>query len=555
MEGKGPGYSVLNQDGRSGDSFSPGFRDYVAVVRIRKGIIVTVATLFFLGVMTYSVQQEPLYESASQVHVKNPGTTSGEVATTVPPNLETEREIAESQAVGNEAARILRDDSGDLLDGLSVQWPLNTELLTFRYLHRSPVTAQRRADAFARAYLEYRRQQTLDDLLAASSSVQRRIERLQRQSARVNRRIDAVRDETERATLRSQASSLASQTALLQQQLAELAPAGKLRVGEVIDSADLPPSPVSPNHLNSALLGLVGGLVLGIGSAFLRERLDDRLRGRDDLESLLHAPAFAAVPRIPGWKRRKRAVLVTLSQPRSAAAEAYKTLRTGFLFSAGKQGAKVIMVTSPHAGEGKTVTTANLGVALAQAGKRVILISADLRKPRLNQFFGLANQTGLTNVLSGEVSPWQAVRNTGVENLQVMPSGPVPGNPAELLGSNAMGNLLSVPNEMADYVLVDAAPLLAVADAATLAPLVDAVLFVVDAQSTHRGAVQQARRQLEQVNALIIGAVLNNFDPSKAGAYSYYRYTYRYEEPDQVQRPEEAEERTNVLRWRSGTKG
>ncbi len=210
------------------------------------------------------------------------------------------------------------------------------------------------------------------------------------------------------------------------------------------------------------------------------------------------------------------------------------------------------MVTSPHAGEGKSVTTANLGVALAQAGKRVILISADLRKPRLHQFFRLANHTGLTNVLSGEVSPWQAVRNTLVENLQVMPSGPVPENPAEMLGSNAMGDLLSVPSEMADYVLVDAAPVLAVADAATLAPLVDAVLFVVDAQRTHRGAVEQARRQLEQVNAKIIGAVLNNFDPSKAGAYSYYRYSYRYEEPALVQQPEEAEERTNVLRWRSG---
>jgi capsular exopolysaccharide synthesis family protein len=216
----------------------------------------------------------------------------------------------------------------------------------------------------------------------------------------------------------------------------------------------------------------------------------------------------------------------------------------------------VIMVTSPHAGEGKTVTTANLGVALAQAGKRVILISADLRKPRLHHFFGLDNHTGLTNVLSGGVSPWQAVKNTRVENLQVMPSGPVPENPAEMLGSDAMGRLLSVPTDMADYVLVDAAPVLAVADAATLAPLTDAVLFVADAQRTHRGSVEQARRQLEQVNAHIIGAVLNNFDPSKAGAYSYYRYSYRYEDQDKAQQQtEEAEERTNVLRWRSGTKG
>jgi capsular exopolysaccharide synthesis family protein len=537
------------------DEVSPGLREYLGVLRRRKSSFLLVTILFVTGGLALSYQQTPLFQSESEVLVQQTAALPADAQTVVVPNLETERELAESEAVAALVSDQLNQPLHDLQSGLSVEWRLNTEILGFRYVDPSPVQAQRRAQAFARGYLDYRRQQVLDDLLAVSGSVQKHIQRLNQELESINRRSRKTADRTEKATLEGRANALVGQIALLQQELADLTPPSQLKVGQVVGAATLPSSPVSPNHLNTGLLSLVAGLLLGVAVAFLREHFDDHLRGRDDLEVAIGSPVLASVPRVSNWRRRDRPVLVTLTQPKSATAETYKTLRTGLLFAAAERDAKVIMITSPHAGEGKTVTTANLGVALAQAGNRVVLVSADLRKPRLHHFFGVTNHTGLTNVLSGEVSPWQALRDTRVDNLQVMPSGPVPENPAEMLGSNAMGRLLSVPNEMADYVLVDAAPVLAVADAATLAPLTDAVLFVADAQSTHRGAVEQARRQLEQVNAQIIGAVLNNFDPSKAGAYSYYRYSYRYEEPAKAQQPEEAEERTNVLRWRSGTKG
>jgi capsular exopolysaccharide synthesis family protein len=182
------------------------------------------------------------------------------------------------------------------------------------------------------------------------------------------------------------------------------------------------------------------------------------------------------------------------------------------------------MITSPAAGEGKTTTAANLALVLADAGKRVVLVSADLRKPRIHRFFGLQNEVGLSSVLAEEIQPWEAILDPGVENLRVLLSGPVPSRPAELLQSDQMGEILAGLREVADYVIIDTAPMLLVADALALGPLVDGVLFVADSENTSRSAVAHSREQLEQVGAVLIGSVLNNFDPAKARAYRHYGY-------------------------------
>jgi capsular exopolysaccharide synthesis family protein len=234
---------------------------------------------------------------------------------------------------------------------------------------------------------------------------------------------------------------------------------------------------------------------------------------------------------VPGWKKRQDTKLVSLEQPKSAVSEAYRTLRTSVLFTGMQRGVKALMVVSPTAGEGKTTTAANLAVSLADANKRVILISADLRKPRVHRFFGLENEVGLSSVLTGDARAWEALQDPKIDNLRVMASGPVPARPGELLQSEAMGELIAELREVADFVIVDTAPILLVADALALAPLVEGVIFVADSEVTTRGAVAHAREQLEQVGAPIIGAVFNNFDPSKARNYSpyaYYPYRYRY---------------------------
>jgi succinoglycan biosynthesis transport protein ExoP len=528
-------------------------REYVAIVRRRKLSLLAVTALVLVAGLLFSFRQTPTYESEAEVLVKRDAASPTELQLTGGLNLQTEKELAESEAVAEVVAkRVDANDPPALLEGLTVELPLNTEILVFRYVHSSPETAQTLAQSFAKAYLDYRQRQVIDELLTTSSSVQERIDGLNRQLRDVNRQLSQTTDEADTTTLQSEASSIVAEIVLLKQELATLKPPDGLQVGQVVDDANLPSAPASPNHLRNGIFALGAGLLLGVATAFVRERLDDRLRGRDDLETVSGAPILAAIPRIPRWKKNEGPILITITEPASAAAEAFRKLRTAVLFLAAQRGVEVIMVTSPQADEGKTATTANLGVVMAQAGKKVVLVSADLRKPRLHRFFDLENYIGVTNVLAGEVSPWQAVRQTEVENLQVLASGPVPSNPAELLGSQAMGRLLTALREVADFVIVDAPPVMAVADPVTLTPLVDGVLFLADAHNARRGVIEAARRQLDQVDARIIGAVLNNFDAAKAGSYYYYEPSYRYEEPAGESAVEE--ERPRRLPWRSASK-
>ncbi|MDQ3640713.1 MAG: polysaccharide biosynthesis tyrosine autokinase [Actinomycetota bacterium] len=506
----------------------------LAVIRMRKWSIVLVAAVVLASTAYFSLRQTPLYESSARVLVEPISISSGfgTDASALPPNLETEKEVATSAPVLEAAAEELNlAEPGALLDGFSVDLATSTEILVMSYSSPEPETARRRVQALADSYLNNRRRQVLKDLLASSDTVQDQLKSLNGQLQGINNDISGESNASQKAILQTQASTLVGQIAVLQQQLTGLTPPDKLQVGRVLAPASLPTAPSSPNHVQNAVLALAAGLVAGVGVAFARERLDDRLRGRSDLESHLRTPVLAVVPRVKGWRRRKRALNVTLTKPDSVAAEAYRTLRTGIVFAASAREAKSVLITSPHPGDGKTVTAANLAVALAHAGKKVVVVSADLRKPRLHRFFGARNEAGLSNVLTGTTPLQEVLAPTDIDNLRLLPSGPAPKHPGELLGSEAMRTALDELTKDFDMVLVDAPPLLAVADAMTLAPVVDAVLFVAEAENTSRAAVDLAISQLDQVRAHVIGAVLNNFDPSKARAYStgyegYYASSY-----------------------------
>ena len=200
--------------------------------------------------------------------------------------------------------------------------------------------------------------------------------------------------------------------------------------------------------------------------------------------------------------------LVVASQPASPAAEAYRQLRTNILFTSPDEPLRTLLITSTSPEEGKSTTLANLAVTLAQSGSRVILADCDLRRPSLHTLFGVSQLPGLTNVLlTGGDFP---LVDTGIEGLQLLPSGPLPPTPAELVGSLRMREAMAQLRERADYVLFDSPPVLAVADARILATKVDAVVLVVRAGATKRDLAQRAKAQLEQVNAPLIGVVLNN---------------------------------------------
>ncbi len=212
--------------------------------------------------------------------------------------------------------------------------------------------------------------------------------------------------------------------------------------------------------------------------------------------------------------------LVTIADPTGVASEAYRTIRTNLLYSLVDNPPKVVALTSPGQGEGKSTTCANLGVVLAQAAKRTLILDCDLRRPVIHKYFGLRNLHGIMDVLAGEHN-LQEVWHEPVEGLQVVPVGPVPLNPAEVLGSQRFSRLLAGVREEFDYVLIDASPIGPVSDPAILATQVDGVLLVLDAQNTRKGAVRQSIRSLQAVDANILGTIMNNAKISKSEYYSY----------------------------------
>lgn len=219
--------------------------------------------------------------------------------------------------------------------------------------------------------------------------------------------------------------------------------------------------------------------------------------------------------------------LVAYAEPKSAAAEAYRTLRTNITFASPDKPVHTLLVTSTSPDDGKSTTIANLAITFASSGSPTVLVDADLRRPHLHTIFGLSNEAGLTTLVAdmarskGGAVPKLPLQETQVDNLQLLTSGPVPPNPAEILASQRMGELLALLRSKAEYVLIDTPPIIAVTDAAVLAPKVDGVLIVINAGKTKRDLAVKARDMLRQVNANILGVILNNAQIDKS-AYTYY---------------------------------
>jgi non-specific protein-tyrosine kinase len=544
--------------------------EYLSVLRRRKWSILLVTLLGVAGAILFGKQETPIYEGNAKVNatvVLQP--QQGSQA----PNMETESAYVTSDDVTKCAYQMIRQDntafradptttpdldtlcSSDELAKIQLAGPVRSiqqnvtitlaspsTVMTISYSSASTHAAQAGAQAFALAYIHERTVHAtaqLDQLRAGPLAAQKKLtEQIANYNSSINNQIvkldEAQTNGDPTASILQTINDIEAKRAAAQGQLSNVTQTlqnldpSKLNPPQLVLPSGLPQDPVSPNMILLGALGLLGGLALGVALAFLRERLDDGLRGRVDLEANMGVPVLAVVTKVHGWRNKNEARLVTREQPRSAVAETYRTLRTSISFIAAQRGLKAILITSPGAGEGKTTTAANLALVLADAGRRVVLVSADLRKPRIHRFFGLQNEVGLSSVLAGEVQPWDAILDPGVENLRVMLSGPVPSRPAELVQSEQMRDVMAGLREVADFVIIDTAPILMVADSLAMAPLVDGVLFVADFEVTSRSAVAHAREQFDQVGAPVIGSVLNNFDPAKAKAYRNYGYYGMY---------------------------
>lgn len=516
------------------------------VFRRKWWLIALLAVVGAAMATAWTLQRTPIYQGTSSVLVQ-PVTVNrfeGTQRLDQQVNMTNEKQVALSSAVAVLAGKLLNSPAppDQLLEHASVDVPANSQILEIHYSDPIARTAQNGADSFARAYIDYRKAGIVRQVDASKATLQKQVNTL---SARVPR-LDGIlaspdSSSAEKTQAAAQKNAYQQRISSLSEQAAQLEQIDPTP-GQVIQPADLPTAPVSPQKKLDIGVGLFLGLFLGVVVAFVRDRTDNRLRGREDLAERLDRPVLASIPALSrykragrlGWSKRKRSNLVTLDQPTSPAAEAYRTLRTRMARLAAQLDINSIMVVSGNVAEGKSTTAGNLAVALAESGRDVLLVSADLRRPRVHEFFALPNRSGLADLLAdGKVAkpdqPGDRSKQIAVELWSVAPhlwvilSGRPPTHPSTLMDSDAMREFLKEQRDVFDFIVLDCPPALVVSDSLALAPLVDAVLVVADAKSTEREAIDQLRDQLEQVGGKIVGSVLNRSGDATRSSY-YYDY-------------------------------
>lgn len=528
-------------------------RDYLSVLRRRKLTIALTTLAVVTAALAYSFLQTPVYRATAEILLSPQSTQSlisGDEQMSAASQLQqvqTEIEVMRSQRVRDAAHEEL-----GYAPSVTIAPKGETSVASISATDTEPARAAREANTYAEVFITVRRdanirvlEEAIEVLTQQTAVLDDQIEAVEAEVANLDAQI-AVTDpespsyaalveqrnqaaatrDTQRLSLQTQRAGYLERQGQLQLSLNGARVDGG---GEIVSTATEPSSPFSPDPVRDGAVALVLGLLLGAGLAFLREYLDDRIRTKDDLDATTGGvDVLGLIPRLDSWRNRSDAQLVSLSNPKSPIAETYRGLRTSLQFIGIDRPLKVIQMTSASASEGKTTTLANLGVAFARAGHRVVLIDCDLRRPRLHQFFGLDNHVGLTSMILGEHGAETAVQPVpDVPRLAVLASGPPPPNPSELLSSRTAHTLLESIAEYADYVLIDSPPLLPVADAVVLARQVDATVLVASAGSTTKRGLRRALELLDQVDAPLVGIVLNGLEAQAAYAYGYgYGYSY-----------------------------
>lgn len=315
----------------------------------------------------------------------------------------------------------------------------------------------------------------------------------------------------------------------------------------VVQPAATPTTPASPQPLRNIALAAVLGLLLGYGLALLRDLVDTRVRNETDVQRVTDEPTIGAIAFDSDAAAHP---LVVVDDQHSPRAEAFRTLRTNLRYIDADNPPRTMVLTSTIPGEGKSTTTANLALSLADSGASICLIEGDLRRPRLLEYLGLENAVGLTDVLVGRADLEDVLQSYGTNALSVLGCGPIPPNPSELLGSDSMARLLERLKDQFDYVIIDSPPLLAVTDGAVLSTMADGVVVVVGVGLVRREQLERALGTLERVDADVLGLVLNRLPGKGPDAYSYSYESYAAEE----HRPSSGTGRRGVRLGRGSTK-
>jgi len=506
--------------------------DYTAVFRKRWWVFAIVALLTTVLALAWSLLQTPLYYSEARILVNSRSSAEifDPVATSqnsgaLSRQLANERQFFESDRVRRTADEQLRAAGvavapGDI-DGDNVlvgsEPSQQADVLVIWAQAESANAAVAIAKQYVDTYIELRSAAAIEDFEATREVIQAQYAEVQQQLAGL-----PAGDSAERQVLESQLTAYGDA-------LGDLSVSINRRAGraEVIREPRNPGGPFAPSTTRNVMLGLIVGLVGGAGLALLIESFDQSIAGKDEIEAATPgAPNLAMIPALTDWREREATRIESSERPNSQASEAYRVLRSGIEFAAVDNPIEILQVTSSNPGEGKTTTVANLALAMARTGKQVVLLDADLRKPRAHSFFDVPIEPGFTDVILGNAAPRDVLHvvenNGGV--LAVIPSGALPPGPSELLGSERARTVLEQIAEQSDLIVIDSPPVLPVSDALVIARHVDATLLVANATETSLPDLEEAYERLIKADARVVGTVLNETRTRRHG----YGYGYGY---------------------------
>jgi capsular exopolysaccharide synthesis family protein len=397
----------------------------------------------------------------------------------------------------------------------------------------------------AQAELDAVRAHITEEIGRTKSAIRNKVETLRRREAQLKRELDRVKADAieldtlgvEYSQLRDNADNIKKlyESVVGRSEELDINSMYESKIVQLFEDAEAPTAPISPKVPLVLAIGLGVGLLLGLMIIILIDLLDQTVRGEDQVLRYTNKPILAMLPRIEadvlkGLPSSAASVdRIAHVAPRSSFAEGIKTLRTNLMFMAPDNPPKLLLVTSPGPGEGKTMCSTNMAIAMAQSGLRTLIVDTDLRRPRVHKAMACDNKIGIANVITGESKLEDAIQTSEIENLFVLPAGTIPPNPAELLHATAFREIVRELGQRFDRVIFDSPPLGAVSDALILSHMVDAALLILKFGQTRRELLRRSIEQLETVGAPFMGCVLNHIDASSS-AYSYaYYYSYRYD--------------------------
>ena len=496
-------------------------RDYLSILTHRWWAVALAFTVCLAAAVLWTATRTPLYAAETAILVNQgdstdlfdpaTGTGSGTRAT------ENEARFLRSDVVATASVEQLGYDAE-----ITVSTENSADVLRARAVSEDPERARAIAQTFSETYIRLRRASAVNDYTELVNALLDRV-------ATLDEQVDLAQSDAERQTFESRRANLDSR-------INDLSITADLLTGraEIINPADLPEAPFTPQTSRNLLLGAVLGMIAGVGIALLLESLDVSIKSTSDLEAATGGlPNLASIGAMDKKGFAEHGGLVTLSRKHetSADAEPYRTLRAALQFVAIDRDVSMLQVTSSSPSEGKSTTASNLAAVLAKNDQRVLLVDCDLRKPRLHTLFQVPQEPGVTSILIGECEPEEAMHQifSGEGSLHLIASGPIPPGPSELLGSGAAADLFRTLRTHADYVIIDSPPVLPVADALVISRHTDATILVANASKSTQHDVKRALEMLDRVEAPILGTVLNQVGRRGLGGNGYgYGYGYGY---------------------------